>query len=266
MLKKLFFGCLLLLGLLAGGLFFVWRQATHLPDWYQEARAVPETRVDSGAGAESFARPEQVDSPAGGLDEPSLNDTPNPAARTRAKPPPRSTPPRSTPPRVSALDLRPVAGRIEIDERQLNELLDHGLREHPRGQGLGRAVRAARASIDGDRLEVGIVTHLADLAAAADGARESEAIRKLGRLAPWLAGHEFFIAARGTPEARNGHLFFGRGVEVKIGGFAFDAGELATRLGIRPEKIDRGLEIPLADFDVEGVEVTNGALVLTLRE
>jgi hypothetical protein len=163
-------------------------------------------------------------------------------------------------------EIRRGGGRVELDERRLNDLLIRGLDEHPNGRQVRRAAKAVRASIHGDRLELGVVTSLAALAAAAENRRESEVVRRVERFAPWLRGRDFYLAARGTPRARNGHLFFGRDVELVLGGVGFDAADTAARLGVPRSELDAGAELPIPGLYVEDVEVRGGSLVLTLRQ
>ncbi len=236
MLKKLVFGCLLVVALAVAGIYFAWRQVTRLPEWYSDS--VVERPVE---------RP-----PA---DEPASFDT----RRSTSEPASSRKP-------VTVDEIRRSSGRVELDERQLNELLVRGLDEHRNGRRAKRAAKAVRASIHGDRIEVGVVTNLADLAAVVEDGSESEVVRRLERFAPWLKGRDFYLAARGKPQARNGNLFFDRDVELVVGGVGFDAADLAARLGLPREEIDSGAELPIPGLHVEDVIVDGDSVVLSLAE
>ncbi len=284
MFKKLALGCLAAVAITAVALFITWRQATRLPDWYvdspgdaAELTPGPPESVDRGPRRSSPAPadpgPEAASpassAPAGGA----------PAARRQASRPsggPTSKAPSTRPaggavrqepspaPAAGAGAMRP--NRVELSEPELNRLLLQSLDEHPRGQRLKRAVKGVHASIDSDRLEIGVVTNLADLGAAAESEREAKAVRRLARLAPWLGDRDVYLAVRGRPRVRDGHLVLGRDGELKVGAFTFDVAEFAGRLGVPDEKLDRGVELPLAGMTVEDVEVTGGSLILSLAE
>lgn len=251
MLKKLAVGCLLVVAITGVALYFAWRQATRLPDWYGEPQRVASAETPPAAAEADRAGPSAAAAAADG--------SPGPAVRSAPAPPAGAS-------RPAATAGRPRSGRIELDEPQLNDLLRRSLDEHPQGRRLKRAVKAVRASIDGDRLELGVVANLADLGAAAETDREAGAVRRLARLAPWLGDRDVYLAVRGRPRARDGHLVFDRDGELKVGGITFDIADVASRLGVPEERLDRGLELPLSGMTVEDVEVAGGRLVLSLAE
>lgn len=231
MLKKLAGCSLLLLVLAAVAIYAAWRQVTRLPDWY----------AGSAAAVDFTATPRS---------EPQANRSRRPLTVADRSPD----------------EIRQTSGRVELDERQLNDLLIRGLDEHKNGRRVKRAAKAVRASIHGDRLEVGVVTNLADLAAVAENGRESEIIRRMERFAPWLKGRDFYLAARGKPRVRNGNLFFDHDVELVIGGVGFNAADTAARFGVPQAELDAGAELPIAGLRLADVEVIGGALVLSLAE
>ena len=290
MVKKLALGCLVAAAILGIALVAAWRQATRLPDWYGASQASspgPAAPTAEGApppaagappmGPASAPSPSRGETAAGVAESraqrqpgtvtpptPNLEAQPPPGGAQAAPPLTPAPPPRAARPAPAAGALRP--GRVVLSEPELNDLLARSLDQHPRGQRLKRAVKGMRASIDGDRLEVGVVTNLADLGAAAESEREARAVRRLARLAPWLGDRDVYLAVRGRPRARDGHLVLDRDGELKVGGFTFDIADFASRLGVPEEKLDRGVELPLAGMTVEDVEVTGGSLVLSLAE
>ncbi len=251
MLKKLAVGCLLLMVFAAAGIWAAWRQLTRLPEWYSPAAAelAAGERSPTGASAREVA-------PA----EPS----PSPDDRTAPRRPTQEPNPADRP--LPMDELRGGSGRIELDECQLNELLIGAVEEHRNGRRVRRAAKAVRASIHGDRLEIGVVTSLANLAAVAESADESEVIRRLGRLAPWLEDRDFYLAARGRPGVKNGHLFFDRELELVIGGVGLNAADTAARLGVPQHHLDAGAELPIPGLRLEHVEIGGGSVILSLAE
>ncbi|MEE8524750.1 MAG: hypothetical protein V3T72_12520 [Thermoanaerobaculia bacterium] len=236
MLKKLVLGCGLVVALATVGTYAAWRQLTRLPDWYAVA-----TDLSSDADGRS-ATPQTAPDPS------------------------RSSRPVTVAGRDPDEIRRSSSGRVELDERQLNELLIRGLDEHRNGRRLKRAAKAVRASIHGDRLEVGVVTNLADMAAVAENGRESEIVRRIERFAPWLKGRDFYLGARGKPRVKNGNLFFDRDVELVIGGVGFNAADTAARFGVPQEELDAGAELPIAGLRLEGIEIHGDSVVLSLAE
>jgi len=256
MLKKLAGGCLLIVILAAAGIYAAWQKLTRLPDWYSESAA--ELTAGEGSRADESAPASDPDGPSAGADR----RAPAPRAEQDAS---RNARPLTVAGRGPD-EIHRSGGRVELDERQLNELLIRGLDEHRNGRRVKRAAKAVRASIHGDRLEIGVVTNLADMAAVAENGRESEVVRRLERFAPWLKGRDFYLAARGKPGVRNGNLFFGRDVELVVGGVGFNAADTAARLGVPQAELDAGAELPIAGLRLADVEVDGGAVVLSLAE
>ena len=276
MIKKLALGCLVAAALAGIALVIAWRQATRLPDWYGASQAsstgppaaAAEAAAPSTDGSLPVApapapAPSRGEAAAGvaesrahrGSDTvtpptPDLEAQPPPGGDRPAPPLAPAPPPRATRPAPAAGALGP--GRVELDEAELNALLARSLDEHPRGQRLKRALKGMHASIDGDRLEVGVVTNLTALGAAAETEREARAVRRLAQLAPWLGDRDVYLAVRGRPRVRDGHLVLDRDGELKVGGFTFDIADFASRLGVPEEKLDRGVELPLAGHDGGG--------------
>ncbi len=258
MFKKLALGCLVVVAITGIALFITWRQATRLPDWYVDSPAKLAPGTPEGVDAEPRASSSRGSTSSPPSTRPAVGTARGEPSRAPAPPQPATLPASGTG------VLRP--GRVELSEPELNRLLLQSLDEHPRGQRLKRAVKGVHASIDSDRLEIGVVTNLADLGAAAESEREAKAVRRLTKLAPWLGDRDVYLAVRGRPQVRDGRLVLGRDGELKVGAFTFDVAEFAGRLGVPDEKLDRGVELPLAGMTVEDVEVTGGSLILSLAE
>ncbi len=263
MLKKLALGCLAVVAITGIALFITWRQATRLPDWYQTPSAEP------AAGSATVPQPPTAGRAPAGPAPAAASATDSRPGRepTPAPPPSVATAPPLQWNRLAPGFRSPAAGhqrgRVELDEPALNEFLVRSLDQYPRGRRLKRAVKGIRASIDGDRLEVGVVTNLDDLGKAAESEREAKAVRRLAQLAPWLGDRDVYVAVRGRPRVRDGELGLDRDAELKVGGFTFDVADFASRLGVPEEKLDQGVELELSGMTVEDVEVTDGSLILS---
>ncbi len=250
MLKKLFLAVLILLAVAAGVLFFLWRQAAQLPDWYKPDAASP------GPVEERQVEPAERT----GSRAPTAESTPAAVAGSQETP--------TAVARALRRQLKQEAARngtLRLDQQELNALLKRALASDPDGRRIRDATRAVRATIDGDRLSVGAVTDLDLLAAAASDARERDAIRKLRRLVPWILGQDFYLGVEGRPQARGGKLAFD-GVAVKVGQLSFDPAQLLALLGLPADRLDRELAVRLPDAKLEDVRIEDGSLLLSLAE
>lgn len=241
-------------------LFFLWRQAARLPDWYDPAAEAPTaieqslTDPAAGAGSESATIP----GPAVGS---SRQDHEAPAARSGDEAP-------APVDRDLRQELKQEAARsgiLRLDEGELNALLQRALRSDPDGQRVRDATRAVRATLEGERLIVGAVTDLDRLSAAARDAKERAAVGKLRRLAPWIRGRDFYLGVEGRPRARDGELTFD-GVTVNVGQLSFDPAQLLSLVGLPADRLDRELAVRLPDAELEDVRIEGDALLLSLAE
>ncbi len=242
MLKKLIFAVLFLVA--AGGvaLFFLWRQAVRLPDWYDpNAEAVVEQSLTTPARTATRGGPATAT-----------------GSETEASPITRDV-------RRELKQEAARGGTLRLDEGELNALLRRALRSDPDGRRVGDATRAVRATLDGERLILGAVTDLDRLKAAAHDAKERAAIDKLSRVAPWIRGREFYLGVEGRPRAEGGELTFD-GVTVNVGQLSFDPAQLLALVGLPPDRLDRELNLRLPDVELEDVRIEGDALLLSLAE
>ena len=230
MLKKLLLALLLLALTAGGGVVYLTRQATDLPDWYR-----PETASEPGL----------------------------PAAA--ALPPP--LPARAVPPTGFEAPPGPDGRReLRLDERQLNELVRRSLDAELDGRRARQATKAIHADLDGDRLRIGAVTDLDRLLAAAGSEKERSVIRRLTRLAPWIRGRDFHLAVEGRPRAVAGELALDD-LTVRIGQLSFEPEELLGALGLADEHrraAVRRAAVRLPDMTLEAARVENEMLWLSL--
>lgn len=293
MLKKLALGCLLILALAGIGSYLTWRQATRLPDWYTEGsspeRVVEGPAVDvvGKASTPPASRPRAPEegeighdfdaarAPAGTAGvarqpAPAGSQTasavPPPSAPTAAPAPGRPALPPARPAPVQAVPGWVATGRLTLDEAELNALLMKSLEEHRNGRRLKNAVKGVRVSIEDDRLELGVVANLADLAAASENRREAAGIQRLARVAPWLSERDFYLGLARPPRVRDGNLIFDRDGELQVGGFTFDVADFASQLGVSDEELDQGLDLPISGLRLDDVGVGDGAVVLSVAD
>ena len=260
MLKKLFLAILLLVAAGIGALFLLWRQAARLPDWYdpgaEAPAAVEQSLTDPAAGTGSG--PETVPGPAVAPSD-QAREAPAASSEDGAQ---------VAVDRDLRRQLRQEAARsgtLRIDQGELNALLQRALRSDPDGRRVHGATRAVRATLEGERLIIGAVTDLDRLNAAARDAEERAAIGKLRRLAPWIAGRDFYLGVEGRPRARDGELTFD-GVTVNVGRLSFDPTQLLSLVGLPADRLDRELAVRLPDAELEDVRIEGDVLVLSLAE
>lgn len=223
MIKKLILGVAVLLVLASGILWYLWRQATALPDWYAEADPTVLEEL-AGGDVDEGPAPRWIPLDEAGeqlADPPSEED--REAARTVAPGEPTAAP------RARPRRKRPVR---------------HELRGfHRRAKGGGKsAVKASRALLEDGRLEAGVVLDLSRVPKNKLSPRDRALYDRAVRQFPGLARRDVYVGIVDRPISDAGVLQLGPHPTVRVGKLSYPLDQAARKLGMKPAELRHELD------------------------
>ncbi|MBD1843807.1 hypothetical protein H6F89_10420 [Cyanobacteria bacterium FACHB-63] len=222
----------------SGGYYF-WRQFTQLPDWYAEEQTSPRTYTqiqESGAAIEKRIAAQIQTSPQSA----STNIAPN-----------------SPEPQPS----KPV--QVALSSKELNDLLVTKITEKRGGKALPNSVKGFHTSVKNDQLKTGAVVDIKELQNSGLGAQHQALLTQITKKIP--VDRRVYIGIEGKPEIQNGKLHFDENARIQVGNMSFTIAEVASRLGVPPQKVQDqlNLELKLRGLTVKDIDFQDGNAVLS---
>lgn len=214
--KKLAIGAGVLLLVCAGVMFYLWRQATALPDWYEEEDGVAiDDSVDGWVivpeDGEPF--PEELVSP------PSKGGPPGPAAGGKKK----------------------RAKKKRRSKGQRRELRSFHKKTRIKDPNVRAAAKASRAIYEDGHLEAGVVLDMSKIDRAKLDKKGRAFYDKALKAFPSLKRKEVYIAIEDTPSSKDGYLVLSDKAKIRIGKLDYSLEKAAKKVGVSPNKMRRQL-------------------------
>lgn len=226
----------------ASGVYYFWRQLTQLPEWYGKEQTSSQTYAQiqkSGVAVEKKIESQIQASPQ----RVNTNIAPNqPAAKT-------SSPSEDV--------------QVALNSEELNDLLVTKITEKTGGQPLPNSVKGFHTSVKNDKLKTGAVVDVKELQNSGLGSQQQELLSEITKTLP-MSDREIYIGVEGKPEIQNGKLSFDENAKIQVGNMSFTIAEVASRLGVSPEKIQDqlNLELKLRGLSVKDIDFQDGNAIL----
>ncbi|BFM39534.1 hypothetical protein [Synechocystis sp. LKSZ1] len=223
--------------LLAGGLllvsaaiiYYFWRQATTIPDWYQREMALPS----------SLASP---------INPETLLQQKLQAAKEQSSQNPGSVP--------TQLDIR-------LKPQELNQVLQAELAQISAPRHLPTALLPQlKTQVKADQLEVGTVISPQSLQGLNLGPREQALLEKLRQQFPQLQTQDLYLGIAGKPQVQQNTLILPVDSTIKVGQLRFTLAEMAQQLQIPPERLQKGLALPMGQLNLRNLQLNNNEVIL----
>lgn len=214
-----------------GGLYYVWQEATKLPDDYRKEAA------ESKAGTPApILQPSQITARA---------------AVSKQK-------------IVAPIEQAKVGQKIDVklSDRDLNNLVIAKLATSQPNKQLPTAVKGVKTNIKDGKIHIGALVNLGQLAANGSPGSQTAALTKLTDKLTFLKDRDVFVGIVGTPIVDGSKVKFSEDTEIKVGGMNFTISQLADNLGVSPDKIQQMIDLQLQqkNFKIDRVNLSNNGL------
>lgn len=218
MLKKILAGVAILLVVAGGVIFYFWKQATALPDWYTEADA---PALDAYQGdADDSTPPKWI----------AIAEDGREALDPAAAPPPEATTPQAAP---------------STKHRPRKKAKRHELRGFHRrgGKAPGEsAVRASRAIYEDGALEAGVILDLSRLPEDQLSPKNKDLFDRALRNFPGLSKRDVYVGIDDQPIIEGGVPRLSDDPRIQVGKLRYSLDKAARKLGMAPEELRRELD------------------------
>lgn len=259
--KKLFFVLLIFSCVGFSFLYYSWRQATQLPEWYtpqskntqnplsvgnesdiRAAQARLKEKIE-GSIANSLANREESSLPITSPISPSIQANNN-----------------STEQEIS----KSKNVEIELTNQDVNDFVMTAIaKQKSHSQVLANA-QSFHTTIQDGRMESGAVVNFADITKNKLAETERTSVGKVLAAFPFLENKEVYIGLSGRPRIENGQLKLEQDTKIKIGNLSLSLSEVSQKLGIPQEKIEQKLNQSLqaGSLKVNDMELTESKVLL----
>lgn len=263
--KKLFIVFLLLSGVGFSLVYYYWRQATKLPEWYTTQSlstqrtldlsnpselAAAKTRLQEKIDA-SIAQSLSLSSPISlPLDQSTSNRTNSLSQFTNNS---------------TSQEISPKKNvEIELSNQEVNELVMTKIAEETGQSKVFATALKNHTTIKEGVLESGAVVNLTELPGNQLNPKEIASLEKILKTFPFLANQEIYVAILGKPQIENGQLKWDDNTKIKLGNLNLTISELAQRLGIPQEQIEHklNLSLQLGRLKVNDMELKDNKVLL----
>jgi hypothetical protein len=263
--KKLFLVFLLLSGVGFSIVYYYWRQATHLPEWYTTQSPITQETLDLSHPSElvaakarlqekidaSIAQSLSLSSPSSlSLDQATSNRTNSLSQVTNNS---------------TSQEISPKKHvEVELSNQEVNELVMTKIAEETGQSKVLATALKNHTTIKEGVLESGAVVNLAELPKDKLNQKEVASLEKVLKTFPFLVNQEIYVAILGKPQVANGQVKWDDNTKIKLGNLNLSISELAQRLGIPQEQLEHklNLSLQLGRLKVNDMELKDNKVLL----
>ncbi|MGI0486455.1 hypothetical protein ACN4EK_13530 [Pantanalinema rosaneae CENA516] len=204
--------------------YYFWRQATALPDWYQQD-----------------------------MINPLVIDLHDPDAIAQAR--------RTVADKMAAVQsYADGTQEIYLTEQDVNALAAVEVDRLANYTRLTEAIRSVNTTIRNGQIKSGAVINLANIPTEALDSNEQNLVATLLKTFPVLAQRQVYVGIEGTPAVVDGQLQFDHSLRIQVGNLSLSVADIAQQLGISEatlwQEINRELEtLQLREAEISGNQV-----------
>jgi hypothetical protein len=216
-----------------GGLYYVWNQATKLPDEYVEAIAAKK------ADSQSLPTP------------PRQITAQVMASKNKIAAP---------------VDRAKVGDKVavKLNDRDLNNLVVARLAGSQTNRQIPAGIKGINTNIKDGKIHAGALVNLGQLAKDSKPGSQTAALSKLTDRLPFLKDRDVYVGIVGTPVVEGSKIKFDEDTQIKVGNMNFTISQLAESLGVSEEKIQKAIDFKLQqqNLQVDKVNLTNNQIAI----
>jgi anti-sigma28 factor (negative regulator of flagellin synthesis) len=262
--KKLVIGFLILgCGVCIPVLYYYWRQATQLPEWYAAQSSSTLRTLNFSNSSELRAARARLQEKIEASIAKSPAATPKNSLPLVSRTNSSNYSSGQAPSNASQIDTNKNV-EVELSDREVNELAMATIAERTGHSQVLANVPSLHTQIKDGVLESGTVVNLADFPKNQLAEGEVAALGKVLKTFPFLENKELYIGISGKPQIENGQLKWDKHTKVKLGNLSLSLSELSQQLNIPQEKLEEKLNLSLAvgRLKVNNLEVTDNKVLL----
>ena len=215
----------------AGSVYYLWQQATKLPDEYVEAISATKT-----------------DSPDLPLPSRQISEQ---ATVSKSK---ITTP----------IDRAKVGQKVavKLNDRDLNNLVVAKLANSQTNKQVPAGVKGISTNIKNGKIHTGALVNLDKLAKDGKPGSQAAALSKITDRLPFLKDRDVYIGIVGKPVVEGNRIKFDEDTQIKVGNMNFTISQLAENLGVSEAKIQQAIDFQLQqqNLQVNRVDLTNNQI------
>jgi hypothetical protein len=204
----------------AGGLYYLWYQATELPEEY--VQAISTNKTDS---------PDIPLPPAKIIEQvtASKNKIIQPIERAQVG--------------------QKVA--VKLNDRDLNNLVVARLANSQANKQVPAGVKGINTNIKDGKIHTGALVNLGQLAKDSQPGSQAAALSKLTDRLPFLKDRDVYIGIVGKPVVEGHKIKFDQATQIRVGNMNFTIAQLAENLGVSQEKIQQLIDLKLQQQNLQ---------------
>lgn len=243
---------------IGAGLFWFWRQATYLPDWYTQAPTNADTEpVLSGADVDQAEERQALKLKLARQVEPI------PTASSISRP---SAPSSSDEPPLPAVEAPPPSGtpthEVTLDADTFNEFVVSAIPQTSQSEVIFPAIKAINTAIEQGQVKTGLVVNMAELPLEQLPEQTRSHLEQALKTFPFLKDQEVYLGIVGQPRLESGRVLLGEDAKVQVGGLTLDLADAAERIGLPVETLESKINLQLGQLQVQDINFTDTGAVL----
>jgi hypothetical protein len=236
---------LLMFGGSLAGIYYIWHEATKVPDWI--SKTPPQPSPSFQQTQTKIERRIQAQVQQSQASQTVVQVTPLPISVPQSPQPTEK-------PKVE----------VKVSSSELNDLIASKMTDKTQGDTLPKSVKGFHTAVENETLKTGAIVDMKELQSSNLGAKDQELVSKITQNFPMLGKKDVYIGVAGKPKVQDGKLKFDRDTKVQIGNLSLTVDEIADRLGVSPEQVQERLnmQFQLQGMDLQGIELQDGGAML----
>lgn len=239
------------------GIYYLWQEATKLPDWYGKTSSPP----SAASVQQTTATIQQRIQAQARQSEPSqLNQAAVASSVPSAKAPSAKVPSAKAPSaKVPSSNVE-----VQVDQAELNDLLAAKIAPPNQSNPLSKSVKGFQTKVENETLKTGAIVDIKELQASNLGSQDQALVSKITEHFPALANQQIYIGIVGQPTVKDGQLHFDENTKIQLGNLSLTMKEISDRFGIPPEQLQEKLrlKLQLQGLDVKDIQFQDGKATL----
>ncbi len=217
----------------SGGLYYLWHQATKLPDEYVE---------------EVVLEPNQAQTPT---------LPPKPITQQVAV----------SKSKITAPIQRAKIGQkvaVKLTDGDLNNLVISQLADSQPNKQIPAGVKGIKTKIRDGKIHTGGLVNIDKLARDGQPGSQIAGLSKITEKLPFLKDRDVYIGIVGTPVVENNRIKFTDDTQIKVGNMNFTVAQLSENLGVSSDKIRAAIDLRLQqqNLQVDRVDLSDDQLAI----